>query len=105
MVLGFGGSGEKAERRIFGAASSSEHAGEPPFALTSLADGETARVVGFSGGGSAAGKLESMGILPGTILEKKSAAFRQGPIVVARGGTQLALAYAIARGILVEPVL
>ena len=70
--------------------------------LTGLSDGQSARVVGFSGGPDLVGKLESMGIMRGAVIEKKSSALRRGPIVVGRGGTQLALAYSIAQGILVE---
>jgi Fe2+ transport system protein FeoA len=72
--------------------------------LTGLSDGESATVVGFSGEASMAGKLQSMGILPGSVIEKKSSALRRGPIVVGRGGTELALAYSIAQRILVEPL-
>lgn len=72
--------------------------------LTGLPDGESAKVLGFSGVSEFVGRLESMGIMPGTVIEKKSSALRRGPIVVGRGGTQLALAYSIARGILVEPL-
>jgi Fe2+ transport system protein A len=71
--------------------------------LTRLADGEAARVVGFAGEADGA-RLESMGILVGSIVEKKSTALRNGPVVVERGRTQLALAYCIAQGILVEPL-
>jgi Fe2+ transport system protein FeoA len=42
--------------------------------------------------------------MPGSVIEKKSTALRRGPIVVGRGGTQLAIAYSIARSILVEPI-
>ena len=84
----------------------SSEGGSPngPFDLTVLPDGESAKVVSVSGGPEAVGRLESMGILPGAVIQKRSSALRRGPIVVGRGGTQLAIAFATARGILVEPV-
>lgn len=72
--------------------------------LTFLQDGESARIVGLTGGTELVGRLESMGMMPGTVIEKKSSALRRGPIVVGRGGSQLAIAYSIARSILVEPL-
>jgi Fe2+ transport system protein FeoA len=102
MVFAFSRSAQKGENRSPEVAATS--VGSGALDLTSLADGEAGRVVGFTGSSEAVGKLESMGILEGSVIEKKSAAMRHGPIVVARGGTQLALAYGIARGILVEPV-
>lgn len=86
--------------------------GEPPATaeaapnldLTMVADGESAVVAGFSGGEAEVARLESMGLRPGAIVRKKSAALNQGPVVVERGSSQLALAYGIARGILVEPL-
>jgi Fe2+ transport system protein FeoA len=73
-------------------------------ALTALADGESARIVGLSGSRSTMGKLEAMGIAVGAVIEKKSSALRRGPVVVGKGTSQLALAYAIAERILVEPL-
>jgi len=77
-------------------------AGPSSLSLAALSDGESAKVLGFSGSSALAGKLESMGIMPGTVIEKKSSALRRGPIVVGKGTTELALAYTIAEGILVE---
>jgi Fe2+ transport system protein FeoA len=78
--------------------------GENAIALTALADGESGRVAGLTCGPVAVGKLEAMGILVGVVIEKKSSALRRGPVVVGRGLVQVALAYAIAKGILVEPI-
>jgi Fe2+ transport system protein FeoA len=78
--------------------------GTSSLSLAALSDGESAKVLGFSGGAALAGKLGSMGIMPGAIIEKKSSSLRRGPIVVGRGATELALAYSIAEGILVEPL-
>lgn len=73
-------------------------------ALTALADGESGRIVGLGGGRAAVGRLEAMGILVGAVVEKRSSTLRRGPIVVGAGRVQVALAYAIAKGILVEPL-
>jgi Fe2+ transport system protein FeoA len=75
---------------------------EEAFALTSLADGESGRIVAFNCGREALGKLESMGILVGVEIEKRSSSLRRGPVVVGKGRVQVALAFAIAKGILVE---
>ena len=80
-----------------------ERGGEA-IALTSLDDGESGRVVAFSCGQPAIGKLEAMGILVGVEVEKRSSSLRRGPVVIVRGRVQVALAHAIAKGILVEPL-
>ena len=78
--------------------------GEKAVALTALADGESGRVAGLTCDRVAVGKLEAMGILVGVVIVKKSSALRRGPVVVGRDRVQVALAYAIAKGILVEPI-
>jgi Fe2+ transport system protein FeoA len=78
--------------------------GTSALALTALADGESGRIVRVSGSATIKSKLEAMGILVGAVIAKKSAALRRGPVVVERAGSQLALAYAIAEGIVVEPM-
>jgi Fe2+ transport system protein FeoA len=72
--------------------------------LTAIRDGESVRVLRLRGGREALGKLEAMGIGPGAIIEKKSSALRNGPIVIGKGRVQLALGYDIARGITVERI-
>jgi ferrous iron transport protein A len=79
-------------------------AGIPALDLTGLCDGASGRIIRLLGGRDTVGKLEAMGIGPGTVIEKKSSALRRGPIVIEWGGTQVALGYGIAKGILVEPV-
>jgi len=71
-------------------------------ALTALADGESGRILRLPGSGAAKGKLEAMGIVVGAVVAKKGAALRRGPVVVEMAGSQLALSYATAEGILVE---
>ncbi len=73
-------------------------------ALTELADGESGRIVRLSGDERAVGRLKAMGLVAGARVAKKSAALRRGPVVVEGGGSQLALAYEIAAGVLVEPL-
>jgi Fe2+ transport system protein FeoA len=78
--------------------------GPSTLALTELADGETGRILRLTGSGSVVGRLKALGLLAGTVIAKKSAALHRGPVVIERGGSQLALAYAIAKSILVEPL-
>lgn len=92
------GKGRKAGKKTEGMA------GIPALDLTGLCDGASGRIVRLLGGRDTVGKLEAMGIGPGTVIEKKSSALRHGPIVIERGGTQVALGYGIAKGILVEPI-
>jgi Fe2+ transport system protein FeoA len=73
-------------------------------ALTDLADGESGRIVRLSGDERSVGRLKAMGLVAGARVAKKSAALRRGPVVVEGGGSQLALAYEIAAGVLVEPL-
>lgn len=72
--------------------------------LTELANGSSAKVINIQGSHSMIGKLEAMGILPGTIILKKSAIFANGPIIVEKGAHQFALGYDIAQKIVVEPI-
>jgi Fe2+ transport system protein FeoA len=78
--------------------------GSSALALTDLADGESGRIVRLSGDERAVGRLKAMGLVAGAHVAKKSAALRRGPVVVEGGGSQLALAYEIAAGVLVEPL-
>jgi Fe2+ transport system protein FeoA len=72
--------------------------------LTDIRDGESVRILCLRGGREAIGKLEAMGIGPGSVIKKKSTAVRHGPIVIGKGSVQLALGYDIARGITVERI-
>jgi DtxR family transcriptional regulator, Mn-dependent transcriptional regulator len=72
--------------------------------LTVLDKGASACVVRVEGGGKEAGKLDAMGIVPGAIITKKSASLMQGPIVLAKGATQVAIGYEMARHIIVKPI-
>ena len=72
--------------------------------LTELECGNSAKVINLQGSHSLIGKLEAMGILPGTIILKKSAIFANGPIIVEKGALQFALGYDLAQKIVVEPI-
>ncbi|MEA4924752.1 MAG: fused ferrous iron transport protein A/B [Syntrophomonadaceae bacterium] len=70
--------------------------------LTQIKNNGTARVVEVQGGHQVVGKLEAMGIVPGTVIVKKSASLLKGPIVIEKDGAQFAIGYAMAQGIMVE---
>lgn len=72
--------------------------------LTELENGNPAKVFQLRGSRVLNGRLEAMGILPGTMIVKKSAIPAKGPIVIEKGTTQFAVGFDMARNILVEPV-
>lgn len=72
--------------------------------LAELENGNFAKVLDFLGGSALKGKLEAMGILPGTTILKKSAIPAKGPVIVEKGALQFALGYDMAEKILVEPL-
>jgi len=74
-------------------------------ATTSLAElrsGQTAKVLEIHGGRGIQRRLQALGIRPGAIVKKVSAAFGPGAIVVAAGGGQAAVGYGVARKVIVE---
>ena len=72
--------------------------------LTQIGNGRSAKVIELNGGHHFVGKLETMGVVPGTIIIKKSASLMKGPIVIVKGETQFAIGYSMAQKIMVEPV-
>jgi Fe2+ transport system protein FeoA len=72
--------------------------------LTELGSGNSAKVINLQGSHNLMGKLEAMGIVPGTIILKKSAIAGKGPIIVEKGVVQFAVGYDMAKNILVEPL-
>ncbi len=70
--------------------------------LSDLECGNCAKVVRLQGSNALICKLKAMGIFAGTVIEKKSAIPAKGPIIVEKGGTQVALGYEIAEKITVE---
>jgi ferrous iron transport protein A len=71
--------------------------------LTGLDNGESARVVELCGGHRFTARLESMGIVPGAVIVKKSDTPLHGPVVLEKGAMRLAIGYGMARRIMVEP--
>lgn len=74
-------------------------------AYTSLAElrsGQTAMVLEIRGGYGIQRRLQALGVRPGAIVKKVSAAFRPGAVVVAAAGGQAALGYGVARKVIVE---
>ena len=65
--------------------------------------GESVLVVQVTGGHGLAGRLEALGIRPGTRVRKLSSTFMRGPVTVEVYGTKVAIGYGMARKILVEP--
>jgi ferrous iron transport protein A len=72
--------------------------------VTRLENGVSARVVELQGNHQAVGKLEAMGIVPGTIIAKISASLMRGPVVVQKGAMQIAIGFGLAKRIIVEPL-
>ncbi|HPR92609.1 MAG TPA: FeoA family protein [Syntrophomonadaceae bacterium] len=72
--------------------------------LTQIGNGRSAKVIELNGGHQFVGKLEVMGVVPGTIIIKKSASLMKGPIVIEKGETQFAIGYSMAQRIMVEPI-
>jgi Fe2+ transport system protein FeoA len=70
--------------------------------VTELSNGSKARVVRFSGTRQFAAKMAAMGIVPGTVIVKKSDSLLRGPIVIELGATQLAIGFLSAKNIGVE---
>jgi ferrous iron transport protein A len=67
-----------------------------------LEPGEKAVVAAIHGGCGVIGRLDSMGIRPGVILEKISGQPFRGPVVVQIGRSRIALGFGMARKIRVE---
>ena len=73
-------------------------------ALTQLGNNQAGRVTEIQGGQQVTAKLENMGVFPGVVLVKKSSSLMKGPIVLEREGSQFAVGYSMAQGIMVEPL-
>jgi Fe2+ transport system protein FeoA len=73
--------------------------------LAELGSGKSAVVLELQGSRMLTGRLEAIGITPGTVITKKSAISARGPVVVAKGTIQFAVGYDMAQSILVEPMM
>jgi Fe2+ transport system protein FeoA len=70
--------------------------------LSGLPDGKLARILCLRCGEGMASRLDAMGLVPGAVIEKRSSALNRGPVLVAKGPMQLAIAYDVAARIVVE---
>jgi Fe2+ transport system protein FeoA len=48
--------------------------------------------------------MEAMGMVPGSIITSAGAGIMKGPIVLKKDNTQIAIGYATAQKIMVEPM-
>lgn len=71
--------------------------------LVSVEDNTSVKVVRISGGHQAINRLKSLGIEPGQYITKIKVSPMQGPCVVQKGSTVLALGFGIAKKIIVQP--
>lgn len=72
--------------------------------VTDLVNGTMAKVKQLCGSRQFVLKMEAMGIFPGAVILKKSNSIMRGPVVIAKGSTQLAIGHRSAKNILVEPL-
>jgi Fe2+ transport system protein A len=79
------------------------HASAGRIMLTQLDNGASAKVMELRGGHQVVGKLEAMGIVPGSTITKNGSSIMKGPIVLKKGPIQIAIGYAMAQRIMVEP--
>jgi Fe2+ transport system protein FeoA len=71
--------------------------------LAQLDTGRTAAITQIAGSRRTVDRLAAMGIAPGAVLVKKSAALMKGPVVVRKGGMELAISHGMALKIMVAP--
>jgi Fe2+ transport system protein FeoA len=69
---------------------------------TDLVNGTQGRVKQLCGNPQFIEKMSAMGIYPGAVILKKSNSLMQGPIVIEKGATQLAIGHNFAKNIIVE---
>ena len=86
---------------IYGLCSNCVREREPTIPLVMASPGERVRIIGFMGGKGMERRLTSMGLNRGADVEviKTSG---PGPLIVASGGTRIALGYGMAKHILVS---
>ncbi len=75
-----------------------------PISLVDVREGEVVQVVDILGGHGLVGRLEALGIRPGTEVKKISSVFLRGPVTVEVHDTRVAMGYGMARKVLVWPV-
>jgi len=87
--------------QIYGLCEGCRGSRQPAMPLAMASPGERLKVASVQGGCQAAQQLKEMGLLPGVELEVISA--NGGPMVVAVGGSRLALGRGVAHRVLVNP--
>ena len=70
--------------------------------LTECRKGEKTKVIGVNAGFRAKTRLANLGIVPGTIIKKKTEAPFHGPVEIIVKGSTLAIGRGLAAKILVE---
>jgi len=75
-----------------------------PIPLTQLRAGLSATISELRGSHKLFGRMEAMGMVPGTIITTSGAGIMRGPIVLRRNSTQVAVGYSTAQKIMVEPI-
>jgi ferrous iron transport protein A len=70
--------------------------------LTEMRIGQKGTITKIAGGTGSLAKLEALGIRIGAEVVKKSALIARGPVIVAIGGTEIAMGYGMAQKIRVE---
>ncbi len=73
-----------------------------PITLAQMNAGQTGTIIKLQGGHGMLHRLESMGIREGTRITKVSAQWMNGPVVLRRNNTELAVGYGMAKGIYVH---
>ena len=75
-----------------------------PIPLTQLRAGLSARILEMRGTRKLFGRMESMGMVVGAIITTAGAGIMKGPIVLKKDRTQVAIGYATAQKIMVDPI-
>ena len=71
-------------------------------ALSVMKTSQSGMVMEINGGGGMCTRLEALGIRIGSIIIKKSAQMRFGPVIVSVGNTEIAIGHGMAARIFVE---
>ncbi|MGE5592142.1 MAG: FeoA family protein [Betaproteobacteria bacterium] len=75
-----------------------------PIALVHVRAGQEVQVIEILGGHGLVGRLEALGIRPGTRMRKISSVFLRGPVTVEVHDTKVAMGYGMAAKVLVRPL-
>jgi len=70
--------------------------------LTQMKAGQSGVMVSINDGRGMLARLEALGIRVGVRITKMSSQLLRGPVTVQVGGSQLAIGFGMARGIIVE---